>query len=247
MTFFEGPIFRPTCAEYIRNRPRRAARENPGNRAARLVDRAPVPNRLFHLGCNSIQSTSKQQFSPRIPTRTTLPFRTVSTNPMNRSGDPMTTATRPGTELDSVYLSRILAEGYGPGAWHGPDLAAALSDVSSETAFTRPAPGRHNIAEIAVHHAWCARNVAGQLTADTGVPFPLEGDDWFPLESGKRFPWSAITKMVAEYQAKLADALAVAEPPALADAERFALVLGITCHAVYHAGQIQLIKRLLSA
>jgi hypothetical protein len=26
--------------------------------------------------------------------------------------------------------------------------------------------------------------------------------------------------------------------------ERFALVLGITCHAVYHAGQIQLIKRL---
>jgi hypothetical protein len=25
------------------------------------------------------------------------------------------------------------------------------------------------------------------------------------------------------------------------------VVLGITCHAVYHAGQIQLIKRLLSA
>jgi hypothetical protein len=31
---------------------------------------------------------------------------------------------------------------------------------------------------------------------------------------------------------------------ALADAERFNLVLGITCHAIYHAGQIQLIKRL---
>jgi hypothetical protein len=30
----------------------------------------------------------------------------------------------------------------------------------------------------------------------------------------------------------------------LADAERFDLVLGITCHAVYHAGQVQLIKRL---
>jgi hypothetical protein len=26
--------------------------------------------------------------------------------------------------------------------------------------------------------------------------------------------------------------------------QRFTLVLGITCHAVYHAGQIQLIKRL---
>ena len=34
----------------------------------------------------------------------------------------------------------------------------------------------------------------------------------------------------------------VARTPA--DAERFDLILGITCHAVYHAGQIQLIKRL---
>ena len=25
---------------------------------------------------------------------------------------------------------RVLAEGYGPGAWHGPDLKAALADVS---------------------------------------------------------------------------------------------------------------------
>jgi hypothetical protein len=30
----------------------------------------------------------------------------------------------------------------------------------------------------------------------------------------------------------------------LPEAERFDLVLGITCHAVYHAGQVQLIKRL---
>lgn len=28
------------------------------------------------------------------------------------------------------------------------------------------------------------------------------------------------------------------------DAERFNLVLGITCHAIYHAGQVQLLKRL---
>jgi len=30
----------------------------------------------------------------------------------------------------------------------------------------------------------------------------------------------------------------------MAVAEHFNLVLGITCHAVYHAGQVQLIKRL---
>jgi hypothetical protein len=30
----------------------------------------------------------------------------------------------------------------------------------------------------------------------------------------------------------------------LSETERFNLVLGITCHAIYHPGQIQLIKRL---
>ena len=34
---------------------------------------------------------------------------------------------------------------------------------------------------------------------------------------------------------------------ALSDDERFGLVLGITCHAIYHAGQVQLIKRLQGA
>jgi hypothetical protein len=33
----------------------------------------------------------------------------------------------------------------------------------------------------------------------------------------------------------------------LTDGERFDLVLGITCHAVYHAGQVQLLKRLRGA
>jgi len=33
----------------------------------------------------------------------------------------------------------------------------------------------------------------------------------------------------------------------LSATEQFNLVLGIACHAVYHAGQVQLLKRLRSA
>src|SRR5439155_6236180 len=54
--------------------------------------------------------------------------------------------------------ARVLNEGYGTGAWHGPDLKAELGDVTPELAFWRPARGRHNIAEIALHHAFCARS-----------------------------------------------------------------------------------------
>lgn len=46
--------------------------------------------------------------------------------------------------------------------------------------------------------------------------------------------------------AVVADIAAGRAQSKLSDAERFNLVLGITCHAIYHAGQVQLLKRLHS-
>lgn len=164
----------------------------------------------------------------------------------------MTTATTEKTTipagLDGRVLSRILEEGWGPGAWHGADLAAALSDVSPELAFWRPAPGRHNLAEIALHHAWCARSARAQLSGETPGPFVLPGDDWFPLSPDAALSWPEIHAAAAAEIERLGDLVAAiaagrAKSP-LAEAERFDLVLGITCHADYHAGQVQLVKRL---
>src|SRR6185503_15381589 len=68
-------------------------------------------------------------------------------------GSMVTSATQ---NIPAGLESRVLNEGYGPGAWHGADLKAALGDVGAALAFWRPAAGRHNIAEIALHHAYCA-------------------------------------------------------------------------------------------
>jgi DinB family protein len=155
------------------------------------------------------------------------------------------------TKAEPGINARILAEGYGPGAWHGPDLKAALADVSPRSAFWRPARERHNIAEIAVHHAFYVRSVIGRLTGKTLDPFPLEGEDWFALPDDRRLAWADITALVETLQAKLVkvvDDLAggrIQSP--LPERERFDLVLGITCHAIYHAGQIQLLKVLGAA
>ena len=143
--------------------------------------------------------------------------------------------------------SRVLQEGYGPGAWHGADLKAALTDVTPALAFWRPGPGRHNIAEIALHHAYCIRAVRSQISGVAPEPFVREGDDWFELENEQAMRWAEVQSTVESEQSRLAALVAQIEggvSSPLADADRFNLELGITCHAIYHAGQIQLIKRL---
>ena len=142
--------------------------------------------------------------------------------------------------IDASIVRRIAEEGYGPGAWHGNDFKAALADVSPRLAFQRPAAGAHNIAEIALHHAWVIRSVRGQMGGKPGK-FVLEGEDWFPVNDEKTLQWAGVVAVVEEEQAALTALLDSPGP----GADRFDLILGVTCHAVYHAGQVQLIKRLL--
>jgi hypothetical protein len=150
--------------------------------------------------------------------------------------------------MDARVMARVIKEGYGPQAWHGPDLKAALADVTPDLAFWRLAPGRHNIAEIALHHAYCVRGVRGRLSGTPPDPFVLDGDDWFAVSDATTLSWPEIAAVVDAEQSRLttvvADIGAGGGNPSLPETERFDLVLGITCHAVYHAGQVQLIKKM---
>lgn len=152
--------------------------------------------------------------------------------------------------IDGRVLARVLEEGYGPGAWHGPDMKAALEDVTSEMAFRRPAPGRHSIAEIALHHAFCVRSVRGRISGAEPEPFVLPGEDWFPVDGPATLSWTKIRKVVESEQRRLVEAVEGISSgrvaSSLSGAERLEAVLGITCHAVYHAGQVQLVKRLVA-
>jgi hypothetical protein len=155
----------------------------------------------------------------------------------------MSTTTIDRQQASQLAL-RILREGYGEGAWHGPDFKAAIADVTPALAFWRPGAGRHNIAEIALHHAYTVHGVRTKLGGDV-EPFVLAGEDWFELPDESTLAWTRIVEVVALEQERLEDLARGFQPAATAsDSERFDAMLGITCHAVYHAGQIQLIKRL---
>lgn len=148
-----------------------------------------------------------------------------------------------------MTLNRILDEGYGPGAWYGSDLKAAVADVTPATAFKRPAIGRHNIAEVALHHAYWAGQIQSKLTGDAAAAFPLTGEDWFELNDEKALPWKKVVATLDAAQERLAKtvkALAGGKATSPLSEQQVAdFVVGITGHAAYHAGQIQLIKKLV--
>ena len=145
-------------------------------------------------------------------------------------------------------FARLLDEGYGPGAWYGSDLRAAIAEVTPAIAFKRPAANRHNIAEVALHHAYWAGQIEGKLTGGA-TTFPLVGEDWFELHDESKLSWNAIVALVDASHQRLSRTVGEIaggnRPSPVSEAEQFDLVIGITGHAAYHAGQIQLLKKLV--
>jgi hypothetical protein len=90
--------------------------------------------------------------------------------------------------------------------------------------------------------------VRAQISGQPAEPFALPGEEWFEVKDAATLPWAKVLATVASEQqhlsALVADLEAGRTVSPLAGAEHFGLVLGVTCHAIYHAGQVQLIKRL---
>ena len=161
------------------------------------------------------------------------------------------TKTPTPTGHPAATFNRILDEGYGAGAWYGSDLRTAVGDVTAADAFKRPAKGRHNIAEVALHHAYWATQIAAKLTGEAPAKFALDGEDWFELKDDSKLSWKKVAATLEQSQQRLSQAVSETASGArvspLGEAERFDLVAGIAGHAAYHAGQIQLIKKLIGA
>ena len=150
-----------------------------------------------------------------------------------------------------AQLIAQLDQAYDRRAWHGPNLRGSLRGVSVAQAAWRPAPDRHNIWEIAVHAAYWKYAVWRRLTGAPRASFPIDGSNWFvrPQEGTLR-EWAADLALLRRMHARLRAAVAALSPadlarrPAGSTHTRLALVAGILAHDLYHAGQIQLLKKL---
>jgi hypothetical protein len=152
------------------------------------------------------------------------------------------------------HLLGLLDEAYKRAAWHGPNLRGSIRGVTAHEASWRPKAGRHNIWEIAVHAAYWKYTVRRRLLGEKRGSFSLQGSNWFlrPVERSEQ-AWRADVAILDGEHQRLRDAVSALQPEFLERPARGSktlvrrLIAGIALHDVYHAGQIQLIKKLLRA
>lgn len=151
-----------------------------------------------------------------------------------------------------AFLLMLLDEAYDKKAWHGPNLRGALRRVSTDQAVWRPAAGRKNIWEIALHAAYWKYAVLRQLTGQKRGSFPLDGSNWFPRDVADEAAWKSDVKLLDRIHTELRAAVAVLSADVLETRPTGSkhthrrLIQGAALHDVYHAGQIQTLKRLIA-
>ena len=157
-------------------------------------------------------------------------------------------------DKEIALLLRVLDQAFEKKAWHGPNLRGSLRGLSDAEAAWRPGTRRHNIWEITVHAAYWKYAVRRRLLGGKRGSFPLDGSNWFfRPETRELKSWQADIRLLMDQHRELRRAimrmrgrdLRRRSPGSAID--NATLIYGIASHDLYHAGQIQLIKRLMPA
>jgi len=147
-----------------------------------------------------------------------------------------------------VLVLALLEEAYSKKTWHGPNLRQSLKGVTAAQAAWRPAPGRHNIWELALHAAYWKYVARRRIEGGKRGSFALKGSNFFPRpEEGKatEAAWRSDFALLEKEHRALE--LAIRRVLKTPRAQRLLPSLyGVAFHDVYHAGQIRLLRRLQS-
>jgi uncharacterized damage-inducible protein DinB len=155
------------------------------------------------------------------------------------------------TPHDLRQLLFLIDTAYDRVSWHGPNLRGSLRGMTPALAAWRPGAGRHNIWELIVHAAYWKYVAWRRLTGAQRGSFPLAGSNFIerPVAPTARALRDDLVLLDAIH-ATLRAAAAGVRPTELdrGSAQRGvtkrALLTGVAAHDLYHAGQIQLLKRL---
>lgn len=154
------------------------------------------------------------------------------------------------TDERIALLLALLDESYDRKSWHGTNLRGSIRGVSAQAAARRTPASRHCIAELVTHCAYWKYTVRRRLLDQPRGAFPLTGSNWFPrAEPFDERAWKACVRLLADEHRQLREAVAGFDARRLTHVASGGkvpygmLIRGAALHDVYHAGQIQLLKR----
>lgn len=143
-------------------------------------------------------------------------------------------------------LADQLRRSFEGGAWHGDSLVEILADVDAAKAEVKPASGGHSIWELVLHIAAWAQ---AALEVVSGESEKLSADDWPVLAEVGESAWAQSQKELTSVGGQLQDAILGMEENRLDDVvpgreySYYMLLHGVVQHALYHAGQIAILKK----
>jgi uncharacterized damage-inducible protein DinB len=155
------------------------------------------------------------------------------------------------TPPELAILLAGLAEGFDRRSWHGTNLNGSIRGLGMEEATWRPRPTRHNIWELIVHTAYWKYAVTRRITGATRGGFPLKGSNWFRRpQLGTKLELAGDIALLRTCHRELVEAVRAIPADRLDKRQgrtRYTsaeVIRGIMAHDLYHAGQIQLLKRM---
>jgi hypothetical protein len=154
---------------------------------------------------------------------------------------------------ECTRIAEQLASTLNGEAWYGDSLREILEGVTAAQALSRPIPSAHSIWEMILHvEAWC-KLADGAMQ---GVAIPAWATmakelDWPPVAANSQQAWQQAVAAFFATHLRLVEAIKSFADERLGSTvpgrtyNFYRLFQSMTQHAVYHGGQIALLKKAL--
>jgi hypothetical protein len=152
---------------------------------------------------------------------------------------------------ETARIDDELHRAYDGNCWHGPPLCEVLQGVTAEAAARKHAPLGHSIWEIVNHLAAWVEVVVLRITERRAVTAPSAGD-FPPVTDTSPDAWAASLAELEHQQRRLREVVAALDPARMdeivpgKDYATAVMLHGTAQHFAYHAGQIALLKKLVT-
>ena len=152
--------------------------------------------------------------------------------------------------LDVEILADQIRRAFWGESWHGPSVREVLAGVSAEVAAAHPVAGAHSIWEIVLHIIGGYNLVLRRVRGERVQLAPEE--EWPPVVEVRSDAWRESQQTLEQLNQQLQSAVRAFPAERLSqelgsEYSAYTQFCGTPQHDLYHAGQIVLLRKALSA